>query len=145
MNFEIKNIELFIMMFALLVSTLLYPNARKARKEAEKSVRIAESLKQQAEIEYLNTLPAIDILDLVKVDDKHRVILFLANMRSTPFRINSLLVEKKLYKNRTFKNYIASKLDPNFDWNYTPIDDYFWNPKESLMIVKNIKMRQVNF
>lgn len=132
MILEINNIELYIAILALLISVFVFLNARKARKTAEKSLKIAERIKREAEIEYLSTIPAIDILEIINVGDKNRVVLLLANMRSTSFRINSLLVEKRTFKKRNLKHYIESKINPNFDWDYESIEGYFWNPKGSL-------------
>lgn len=129
---EIQNIESYKTILALLISVLVLLNARKARKTSEKSLRIAEKLKREAEIDNLKSQPAIDILKVIKVDDKYRVVLFLSNMRSTPFRINSVFVEKKSFKRWSLKNYIESRINPNFDWYYDAVEDYFWNPKGPL-------------
>ena len=62
----------------------------------------------------------------------HRVVLLLSNMRSIPFRINSLGLSKKSYKKRNIKNYIRSKVDLDFSWDYENIDNFYWNPKGDL-------------
>lgn len=132
MNWTINHVEIYISMVALMFSILAYVNHRKTRKLAEKTYDIAISTKHATEIESLKMMPQLDIIGLVSVDDVERVVILIANMRSTPFRINCVGVERYAPKPRTIKNLLRSKLESNFDWDYESIDSYRWNPKGNL-------------
>lgn len=132
MSFDDPIIQLYLSVFAVIISVLVFINHLKTRKLVAESLKIARSTKHQLEIEYLKTIPSIDILEVIEVDGKERVVLLISNMRSVPFRINSLTIHKRNYKKRSIKNYIHSKFDLSFEWDYEPVVGYRWNPKGTL-------------
>lgn len=132
MSFEF-NTEVFLLSIApIIISILAYLNSRKSRIVAEKSLELSKSAKSIAEIEYLQTIPAIEVIGIVKISGTYRVKLLVSNMRATPFRINSLTVLKRRPKRRNIKNYFYSKIDPKFNWDYEKVEGIFWNPKGDL-------------
>ncbi|WP_058550945.1 hypothetical protein [Pseudoalteromonas sp. 10-33] len=132
MNFSIDDMELYLSVCALVISLAAYLNHRKTRKLAENTYQIALSTKHVTEIEYFKTMPSIEIVDVVSVDDLDRVILHLSNMRTTPFKINSVDVARFSPKKRSISNYIKAKLDSNFDWDFEKVIGYKWNPMGDL-------------
>jgi len=132
MSFEFDTQVLLLSIAPIVISILAYLNSRKSRIVAEKSLELSKSAKRIAEIEYLKTIPAIDVIGIVKISGKYRVKLLVSNMRATPFRINSLTVLKRRPKHRNIKNYFYSKIDPEFNWDYEKVEGIFWNPKGNL-------------
>jgi len=132
MSFDDPIFQSYLSAIAVIISVLVFINHLKTRRLVAESLKIARSTKYQLEIEYLKTIPSIDILEVIKVDGSDRVVLLISNMRSVPFRINSLTIHKKNYKKRNIGNYLHSKFDPNFEWDYELVDGYRWNPKGTL-------------
>ncbi|GAD31908.1 hypothetical protein PLEI_3573 [Photobacterium leiognathi lrivu.4.1] len=132
MFIEFEDIKTYVAIAAFIISVFALLNGRKSRKIAEESLAVSKQIKREAEIEYLQTIPAIDVLEVIKVNDAYRAVLLLSNMRSTPFRINCVGLNKKVYKKRNIKNYIRSKTDSDFNWDYEKIDDFDWNPQGDL-------------
>lgn len=132
MSITVDNFEIYLSTFALLVSILAYANHRKTRKLAEKTYQIALSTKHVTEIEALKSMPQLDLLGIVSVGELNRAKLLISNMRSTPFRINSVCLEKYAPKVRSVKNIFKSKFDQDFDWYYEKVDGYRWNPMGNL-------------
>lgn len=128
----IEEVRTYIAVGAFVVSLLALRNGWKSKKIAERSLQISESVKREAEIEYLKTIPSVDIIDVVEVCGKHRVVLLMSNMRATPFRINSVSVSKRINRPRSIKNLIYARVDPTFDWKYDPVEDIVWNPQGDL-------------
>lgn len=84
------------------------------------------------EIEALKSMPQLDLLGIVSVGELDRAKLLISNMRSTPFRINSVCLEKYAPKVRSLKNIFKSQFDEDFDWYYEKVDGYRWNPMGNL-------------
>ncbi|MGF1888104.1 hypothetical protein L4D13_18420 [Photobacterium profundum] len=129
---EFEDIKTYVAIAAFIISIFALFNGRNSRKLAEESLAISKQVKREAEIEYLKTIPAIDIIEVIKVDNTYRVVLLLSNMRTTPFRINCVGLSKKVYKKRNIKNYIRSRTDSDFNWNYEQINNFDWNPQGDL-------------
>jgi hypothetical protein len=129
---ETNDLEIYISATSIIISVLAFLYTRRSTKIAERAVLIAEKVKRQNDYEYAQTYPSIDILKVIEVDNKHRVILHLCNMRANPFRINKVSVHKRVNKKRSIRNYIESIVNKNFDWDYEDIDGYAWNPKGNL-------------
>lgn len=132
MNFDVNTQLFLVSLVPIVISILAYLNSRKSRIAAEESLKLSKSAKRIAEIEYLKTTPSLDVVGVVKASEKYRVKLLISNMRSSPFRINSLMVLKRKLKKRNLKNYLYSKYDPDFNWDYEKIEGVFWNPKGNL-------------
>jgi len=129
---EFEDIKTYVAIAAFIMSIFALFNVKKSRKIAEESLLISKQIKRDAEIEYLKTTPAVDILKVIKVNNTHRVVLLLSNMRSIPFRINSIGLSKKSQKKRNIQNYIRSKIKSEFNWDYESTDNFDWNPQGDL-------------
>ena len=113
MLIEFEDIKTYVAIAAFIMSIFALFNVKKSRKIAEESLLISKQIKRDAEIEYLKTTPAVDILKVIKVNNTHRVVLLLSNMRSIPFRINSIGLSKKSQKKEIYKTTYAQKLNQN--------------------------------
>jgi hypothetical protein len=129
---DLEFIQTSTSVLAVVISFWALWNGRKSRRISDRSLAIAENNKINAEVEYLKTTPAIDIIDVVNVEGTYRAVLLLSNMREAPFRINSLTLYRKAFKQRSISNFIRSKVDPDFDWDYEQVEGYAWNPKGDL-------------
>lgn len=96
MNFEV--IKWVVVLLSIPISIFAYLNARKSRKISERALRVSERSERRINIDLINTVPALDLLDVIKVGAKYRVKILLTNLRSTPFRINCLKLYKKSEK-----------------------------------------------
>lgn len=126
------DIDTCLSITSLFIASLALINTRKATLNSGKALSIAQRVKNQADYEYAQSYPAIDILKVIQVDGKHRVVLLLCNMRLNPFRINSINVCKRVRKKRSLENFINYLFDKNFDWNFERLDKINWNPKGNL-------------
>lgn len=126
---DLKGLEVYISVFSLAISVLAFFYTRRSAKISERALLVSEQTKRQNDYQYAQSYPAIEILKVIEVDGIHRVVLFLHNMRTNPFRINSVAVHRRVNKKRNIQNYAQSILHEDFDWHYEEINGYVWNPK----------------
>ena len=130
-NFISTNIDLIISGISLAVSYMAYTAAEKSAGHAKRAAQIADIALRRSSYEKVQSLPVVEVVGTVKINNKTRVKLMLFNLRPEPLKIQCVKAYIFEPRARNIKNYILSKLEP-FDWDYRKIDNIFWNPQGPL-------------
>ncbi len=127
----VETITISLSGFSIIVAFFSYLAAAKSAKQAAKSTAISEVALKRASYEKVQSLPSIEVIGALKVDNQIRVKLLVFNLRQNPLRVHCVKVLLYQPKPINITNYIKSKMGP-FDWDYSKIEDVVWNPKGTL-------------